>query len=287
MKRIRDKMRDDLVLRGRALNTQQSYLSRAGKFVAHFGRPPGRLGRQEVETFLLYIVKERKLGTSSLTAYVAALKFLFEVTLERPDVVARIPYPKRSQKLPVILSLEEVARFFEHLHSMRQRAILMVAYGAGLRVSEVCNLRVEDIDSSRMMIHVRDGKGFKDRFVMLSPVLLQTLRTYWAARRPPLPYLFPGRGGHKPLTRAAVHKAVVKASQAAGIDKRITPHTLRHAFATHLLEAGTDLRVIQMLLGHAKIETTTRYTHLAKTHAQAVTSPLDRLPTVSKKAPTP
>lgn len=286
MGKFHDKMLADLVLRGRSINTQRSYLFRAREFVAHFRRPPTELGTDHVREFLLHIVNVRKLGPSSHGVYVSALKFLFEVTLERPEVVASIPAPRRPRVLPDILSHEEVARFFEHVHSMRQRALLMTAYGAGLRVSEACNLRVEDIDSSRMVIHVRGGKGAKDRFVMLSPRLLETLRLYWKTRRPPRPFLFPGRTGDKPITRGAVHKAVRAACLAAGITKHVSPHKLRHAFATHLLEAGTNLRVIQALLGHASINSTARYASLAKLHAQHVTSPLDLLPNPADPKPT-
>ena len=178
-------MQADPVLRGLSIHTQRSYLFRAREFVAHFRKPPTALDTSHVREFLLHIVNVRKLGPSSHGVYVAALKFLFRVTLGRPDVVAAIPYPRQPRTLPEILSLDEVARFFEHVRSIRQRALLMTAYAAGLRVSEACNLRVDDIDSSRMVIHVRGGKGARDRYVMLSPRLLDTLRLYWKTRRPP------------------------------------------------------------------------------------------------------
>ncbi len=282
MGKLREQMQEEMRLRGLSANTQRCYLSRIKQLAEFYGRSPALLSEAEVRAFLLHVVNERRVASSTHGLFVAAVHFLYRVTLRRPEVVAHVPYPKRAVRLPVVLSLDEVARFFAKVRSVRMRALLMVAYGAGLRVSEVCALETKDIDSGRMVIHVRGGKGNKDRFVMLSPRLLETLREYYRARRPSPPYLFPGNRPGTHVTRAGVHKAVVSAAAAAGIDKRISPHVLRHAFATHLLEAGTDLRVIQALLGHSRLDTTARYLHLAQLHAQKVTSPLDQLPALTE-----
>jgi site-specific recombinase XerD len=216
--------------------------------------------------------------------YVAALRFLFAVTLKRPEVVATVPWPKVPRKLPDILSGEEVERLLSAVRSLKHRALLMTAYGAGLRISEACTLEVGDIDSKRMMIHVREGKRGKDRYVMLSQKLLDTLRLHWRRLHPRGRYLFPGAFPGAPITPSAVSLVLRKAVAAAGLTKRVTFHALRHGFATHLLEAGEDIRTIQRLLGHTSIQTTARYTAVSKAHIARTRSPLDMLGTPAARA---
>jgi integrase/recombinase XerD len=237
------------------------------------------MGAPEIRQFLLHLMREKKASPSTVNVYGAALQFLYKVTLRRPQETAEIPKMKIPMRLPVVLSGTEVERLLAALPAKKHRAIVMLAYGAGLRVSEVVKLRVEDIDAKRMVLHIHDTKGGRERDVMLSPVLLRALRDYWKVARPSGPTLFPGRATGRPLTRAAVHRAVVKAAQRAGIDKRISPHTLRHCFATHLLEAGTDLRTVQVLLGHASLRSTMTYLHLTTARLTTLRSPPDELGT--------
>jgi len=230
-------------------------------------------------------VEDRKLAPSSISIAVSALRFLYKVTLKQPWAPDEIPMPKKPFKLPVILSPEEVMRFLESVHSMKHRAILMAAYAAGLRVSEATHLKVTDIDSQRMMLRVTQGKFFKDRYVMLSPRLLEELRSYWRVGRPRT-WLFPGDIPGRPISRHAVGLACEKAHRCSGIQKPITPHSLRHAFATHLLERGVDVRRIQLLMGHRSLATTTRYLKVATSTICATTSPLDLLPNIGPPQPT-
>jgi site-specific recombinase XerD len=226
------------------------------------------------------------LAPGSVSVATGALRFLYKVTLNREWAVEEIPMPKRPFKLPVILSREEVHQFLGSVESIKHRAILMTIYAAGLRISEATHLKVTDIDSQRMMLRVDQGKGRKDRYVMLSPRLLDTLRDYWRVVRPRL-WLFPGDLPGKPITRSAVGLACDKAHRASDITKPITPHSLRHAFATHLLESGADVRTIQLLLGHRSLATTSRYLKVATSTVCATTSPFDLLPKVEPRAPTP
>lgn len=279
MGHIRDKMKEDLELRGFAATTQKEYLQRAQNFVAHFRRPPTEMGEQEIRAFLLHLVNERGVSAATHHMYVAAIKFLYATTLKRPMEVASIPWPKKPQHLPDILTGDEVVRLFRAIHSIKHRAILMAAYGAGLRISEACSLQINDIDSSRMLIHVREGKRSKDRYVMLSERLLSVLRGYWGSARPARPYLFPGMIPIRPITTGAVQRALHEVVSNCGFTKRVTAHSLRHGFATHLLETGTDIRVIQRLLGHSSIQTTARYTKVAASHIVRTKSPLDLLGT--------
>jgi len=275
MGQLRDRMLVDLQLRGFSKATQKDYLLRVRHLAKHYGRSPARLGEREVRAYLRHVVQVRKLAPTSHRMYVAALKFFYKVTLRRPEVVASIPYPKVPLKLPDVMSRDEVEQLLAKVHSLKHRALFMAAYGAGLRISEACALRTTDIDRGRMLIHVRGGKGAKDRYVMLSPRLLTCLEEYWRSAQPRGTCLFPGRGRVEPMTRVAAHHAFRKAIGQCGFTKRVVPHSLRHAFATHLLEAGTDLRIIQRMLGHVRIDTTARYTHLTPLHAGRVTSPLD------------
>jgi integrase/recombinase XerD len=271
-----DRMYEDLKLAGYAESTQECYLRYAKKFVAHFMLPPTVLGEKQIRGFLMHLLEERHVGPSVHKMYVASIKFLYGTTLRQPQEVANLPWPKVPHTLPDILSGEEVELLLAALEPVAHRMVLMTAYAAGLRVSEACALRVEDLDAQRGLIHVRAGKGRKDRYVMLSARLLACLRAYWREVRPPLPYLFPAPKGKGPLGKEAVEKTLQKAVKQVGLNKRVTPHGLRHAFATHLLEQGTDIRVIQVLLGHSSIRSTARYTKVSQAHVATVKSPLDR-----------
>jgi len=228
---------------------------------------------------------QQQVSPSTINAAIAALRFFFTVTLEKPDLVRPLRTVTKPRKAPIVLSQEEVARLLQAAPSLKYKAALSVAYGAGLRVSEVANLKVSDIDSGRMMLRVEQGKGQRDRDVMLSPQLLQLLREWWKAARPQV-WLFPGQNPINPVTERQLNRAVTAAKDLAGISKRVSPHTLRHSFATHLLEQGVDIRVIQVLLGHAKLETTALYTRVAVNTVRDIKSPLDRLDIkLTKKTP--
>jgi site-specific recombinase XerD len=268
-------MKAELELRRYSKSTQQAYLRHAEHFVAHFMRPAEAMGEQEVQAFLLHLVRDKKVGEACHKMHVAAIKFLYAEALHRPEVVCRIPWPKVSQTLPDILSGSEVLALLEAIASIQHRAVVTTAYGAGLRVSEACKLQVADIDSKRMLIHVRQGKRKKDRYVMLAEQLLLCLRHYYRSERPKGPWLFPAKDASKPIGSKGVEDAVHKAAEACGITKRVTPHSMRHAFATHLLETGADIRTIQVLLGHGSIRTTVRYTRVSQKHVARVKSPLD------------
>jgi len=275
MGKLHDQMREDLLLKAYSPHTQNSYLRCARHFAGHYMRSPQDMGEKEVRDFLLHLIRDRKASPATQDMYVNALKFLYTITLKRPEVVKDISHPKRPQTLPVILSPEEVLRIFEAIRSVKYKAIIATAYAAGLRVSEVCGLRIADIDSQRMRIHVRAGKGKKDRYVMLGESLLALLRQYYQAARPKGEYLFPGQKPQRHLTTTAVNKVLRQVIAATGLSKRVTMHTLRHCFATHLLEAGTDIRILQVLLGHSSIRTTLRYTHITDRLVQKLVSPLD------------
>jgi len=277
MGQLRDRMEGDLLLKGVAEVTRAEYLRCARQLAAHYRRSPAELGADEVRAYLVHLVDTLHYSPANLKMHVAALKFLYTVTLNRPDVVERIPYPKVPRVLLDIPSPGEVAKVLGALRSPKYRMLLFCAYGSGLRVSEACNLCIGDLDAQRMVIHVRAGKGGRDRYAMLSPVLLASLRQYYRAERPEKPYLFPGHIPGQPVRPEGVQTALRIALTHSGVSKRITPHTLRHAFATHSLESGTDLRVIQVLLGHATIRTTTRYVHVSTRLIAATRSPLDAI----------
>lgn len=287
MEKLRDRMAVDLRLRGMSPITQRMYLGCVERFVVyHHRRSPKALGEAEIRAFLDHLVVERHLSRATQRVHVAAIRFLYEVTLDRPCTVRRIPFPQRDgERLPEILSLAEVERLLCAPSRPNHRAILMTLYGAGLRVSEVCELVPKDIDSERMLIRVRKGKGDKDRYVMLSPTLLATFRAYWRQRPRRGPYLFPSPRPDKPLSRMAVFRLVRRAASRAGLQKRVSPHMLRHCFATHLLEAGADIRTIQVLLGHRSIRTTARYLMVSEKHIGTVASPLDALLLTPPSAP--
>lgn len=283
---LRQRMLEDMGIRNLAENTQLSYLQQVSAYARHFGHPPDQLGPEEVRIYQVHLVKDRKLAPSSISIATSALRFLYKVTLKQPWAPDEIPMPKKPFKLPVVLSPDEVMHFLACVDSLKQRTILTAAYAAGLRVSEATHLKVTDVDSQRMVLRIDQGKGRRDRYVMLSPRLLQALREYWKVVRPKT-WLFPGDIPGQPISTGAVELACQKAHRAAGIAKPITPHSLRHAFATHLLEAGTDVRRIQLLLGHRSLATTSRYLKIATSTVCATTSPLDLLPELAPPATKP
>jgi len=268
-------MIDEMEMRNYATKTVRTYIEHVARFARYFNKGPDLLGPEDVRTYLLYLVQQKKNSWSTYKNALAALRFFYRWVVKGPEVVADVLCPRPEHRLPVVLSFEETRRFFAAIYSFRYRMILMTAYSAGLRISEVVNLHVSDIDSQRMVLYIRKAKRNKDRYVMLSPVLLQMLRHWWVAARP-VTYLFPGRHGG-PIRVTSIQDACKEAQEQAGIDKRVTPHTLRHSFATHLLEAGTDLRVIQELLGHSSPKTTAIYTHVSTKLISQTKSPLDAL----------
>jgi site-specific recombinase XerD len=271
-------MLEDMQIRNLSPHTQRSYVEHVARFARHFGQSPAVLGPNEIRTYQLYLATEKRLAPTSIAIAVAALRFLYTVTLQHPwRVEVVIPLPKVPDTLPVILSPAEVVHFLERIQSATHRTILTTCYAAGLRISEAVRLTPPAIDSQRMVLRIAQGKGQKDRDVMLSPKLLEILRDWWRVSRS-RPWLFPGDRPGEPLTTRAVNRACRKAQRRCGIPKPITPHSLRHAFAVHLLESGTDVRTIQLLLGHRSLATTARYLRLATTTVCATRSPLDLLP---------
>jgi integrase/recombinase XerD len=275
MSPLRRRMIEDMTVRNLSPATQRSYISAVSKFSRYFGRSPDKLELEDVRAFQVHLVSTG-ISWPALNQIVCALRFFYGVTLGEAVIPERIPYAREPSKLPTVLSPDEVVQFLEAVSSLKCRAALTCGYAAGLRASEVAGLMVADIDSTRGVILVRHGKGAKDRNVMLSPQLLDILRTYWRLARPRL-YLFPGRDEDRPIDPTVLHAACRSAAKAAGLSKRVTLHTLRHSFATHLLENGTDTRIIQVLLGHNNLSSTARYTQVATHTIRATQSPLDRL----------
>jgi integrase/recombinase XerD len=275
---LRQRMTEDMQVRNLALNTQTSYVQQVSLFARHFDKSPEQLGPEDIRAYQVYLTNEKKLAPGSVLIAVAALRFLYKVSLKRDwtfeDV---IPAPKKPQRLPVVLSPEEVLQFLDCVASTKHRAILTTCYAAGLRISEAVRLTVLDIDSARMVIRVDQGKGQKDRYVMLSPRLLEILRHWWRVEKPK-PWLFPGDIPGRHISKDAVEQACQKARRRCPIPKLTTPHSLRHAFAVHLLEGGTDVRTIQLLLGHRSLATTARYLRIATSKVCSTTSPIDLLP---------
>ena len=278
MSPLRKRMTEDMQVRNLALNTQESYLQQVSQFARHFNKSPELLGPEDIRTYQVYLTNEKKLAPGSVLIAVSALRFLYKTSLKKDwsfdDV---IPTAKKPQKLPVILSPEEVLQFLSSVGSTKHRAILTTCYAAGLRISEAVHLKPIDIDSQRMVIRVEQGKGQKDRYVMLSPRLLEILRDWWRVGKPPQ-WLFPGDIPGQHIGRSAVELACQKARRRCPIPKPTTPHSLRHAFAVHLLESGTDVRTIQLLLGHRSLATTARYLRIATCKVCSTNSPLDLLP---------
>lgn len=275
MTHLRRLMQEELQRRNYSEITAVCYVRHVAAFAKHFGRSPVLLGAEEIKQFQLHLI-QKKVSWATYIQAMAALRFLYVKTLGLAFMAEKIPYPKRPRYLPTVLSQEEVRRLLDATRSLKHRALLMTLYGAGLRVSEACRLTVADIDSGRMVMHVQQAKGRKDRDVMLSPVLLDTLRQYWKHSRSKR-WLFPGHGADKPITTKAVFLMIRNAASRAKITKTVSPHVLRHSFATHLLESGTDIRTIQLLLGHAELETTVIYLHVSQRHIQQTASPLDTL----------
>ena len=284
MTRLRQRMLEELQRRNYSPATTRGYIHAVKQFAEYFGRSPERMGAEEVRRFQLYLLKEKKLAPSTVEIRLSALRFLYRKTLKRRDLTFDdLVFPKTPKKLPVVLSPEEIARLIESAPNRMYRMILIVLYGTGMRRTEASQLQVSDIDSQRMVIHIRGGKGSRDRDISLTPKLLEALREYWRWKRPKV-WLFPSRsrpGGvgsvERPISNKIVWNACQLAAARAGIEKRIGPHTLRHSFATHLLEAGTDLRTIQLLMGHADLKDTTVYLHLSRRHLQAAANPLDQI----------
>jgi integrase/recombinase XerD len=275
---LRQRMLEDMQVRNLSGRTQRSYVEHVSRFARHFGKSPVRLGPEEIRAYQVYLTNERHLAPASLVITAAALRFLYTVTLKQDwpvDVI--IPAPKRPKTLPVVLSPEEVVQFLECVRAPKHRALLTTCYAAGLRISEATHLTVSAIDSRRMVLRVEQGKGQQDRYVMLSPMLLEILRAWWRVLRPPH-WLFPGDRPDRPISRAAVAKVCAQAHRRSRLGKPITPHALRHAFAVHLLEAGTDVRTIQLLLGHRSLATTAHYLRIATTKVCSTSSPFDLLP---------
>jgi integrase/recombinase XerD len=289
MSPLRRRLIEDMQIRNLAPSTQRAYVAQLVHFACYFRKSPDLLGPAEIRAYLIYLAREKCLATSSIVVTVSALRFFYTVTLKRPWVVRdEIPTGRRAKKLPVVLSQDEVARFLAAVDNLKQRMVLTVCYATGLRISEAVRLTPAAIDSKRMVIRVEQGKGGKDRYVMLSPKLLDMLRNYWDRTRPG-EWLFPGRRPGEPITPASIDATCREVRQRCGIGKPVTPHSLRHAFAVHLLEAGTNLRTIQLLLGHRNLATTARYLMIATDKVCATVSPLDTLdvimPTVSDLVP--
>ncbi len=273
MTTLRQKMIEDMHIRNFSPHTEKQYLYSVARFARHFGRSPDQLGLGHVNAFQAHLA-EQKASAGVLNQSASALKFLYRITLQRNWDFKRIPYARKERRLPVVLSRKEVAALIDAIPNIKHRALVMTAYGAGLRVSEVTGLRLEDINSERMVIHVRQGKGKKDRLVPLPERLLRELREYWRAARPKN-WLFPSRQTGRPLTNRSALRVCEKARHAAGIPRKVGMHTLRHSFATHLLEAGTDVRTIQLLLGHKNLASTAYYLTLSKAEVCATKTPLD------------
>lgn len=277
MTNLRRRMLEELQLRNYSPHTQRVYIRWVADFAEHFKTAPDQLRPAQVREYQLFLVQKRKLAWSSFNQAVCALRFFYHDVLHRKWMIEHIRYPRHEQKLPVVLSPAEVVALFQNTPNLKQRTILMTIYAAGLRVSELINLRVTDIDSQRQLIRVSQGKGHKDRQVMLAPKLLQTLRAYWKRYRPTT-WLFPGRNPTRPMVSTTVWHYCDAARAAAQLSKPISPHTLRHCFATHLLEHATDLRSIQLLLGHRNLKTTAKYLHVSNLAVHSTVSPLERLP---------
>jgi len=282
MAQLRDQMIEDLRLRGYARRTCKHYVDCVRAFVGYHRRPPVEMGELEVREFLMHLAEVRHASAATRKMHVAGIKFLYDVTLRRPEVVAAIPWPKVAHGLPEILSGSEILRLLEGIDAVKYRAIVMTTYGCGLRISEVCSIKTEDIDSRRMVIRV-DGKGGRERYVQLPERVLFLLRKYWVAERPKKPWLFPGEQPGCCVSAAAVRYHLAASAKKAELTKRVTPHALRHSFATHLLELGTDVRVIQMLLGHRSIRTTVRYTRVTNKLIASTKSPVDVLGTPAQR----
>ena len=279
MTRLRKIMLEELERRNYAETTKDCYIRAVEEFARYLNCPPNQLRPEHIREYQAHLFSKKKLAPNTVTQRLAALRFFFVQTLKRPWSAAETPYPKKVFHLPTVLSQEEVARLIDSAAIPFHRILLMTLYATGARRAELARLQISDIDSQRMVVHIRGGKGRKDRDVMLSPKLLLVLRDYWLWRKPKV-WLFPGgrwHTGNHPIESKTIWNACHEAAQRAGLERKVHPHTLRHCFATHLLEAGADLRTIQMLLGHRDLEETTIYLHLSQRHLNATASPLDSL----------
>lgn len=275
MSPLRRRMIEDMTIRNLSRSTQQSYIYAVAKFSRHFKRSPDRLGMEDVRAYQLHLV-DRKYSWTHINQVACALRFFYGITLGQKEAFERIVSGKEPEKLPPVLNREEIARFLAAVRGLRNRVALATAYAAGLRIGEVVRLKPGSIDSERMLLHIEDSKGGRDRYAMLSPRLLEILRAYWRRARPSS-WLFPGQEPGSHVSRGALQSACRAARQRARIDKRVTTHSLRHSFATHLLESGTDIRIIQVLLGHTHLETTARYAQVATGLIAGTASPFDQL----------
>jgi len=280
MSQLRTRMIEDIRLRNFSPATERSYVHYVAEYARHFKTSPENLGLDDIRNYQLYLLEQRQLSPASINTFVSAVQFLYTVTLDMPWGNNRFTRMKVPEKLPVVLSQEEVTALFRYVGILKHRAVLMLCYGSGLRISEAVSLKAKHIDSSRMLIRVEHGKGGKDRYTVLSRNLLNLLRQYWKLQRP-TDYLFPGSAAGTHVQPGTIQEICRDACRMAGIEKRVTPHTLRHSFATHLLENGTDTRAIQVLLGHSRIDTTARYTAVTPHTISAIVSPLDQ-PQVKK-----
>jgi len=279
---LRTRMIEDLRIRNYSERTVEIYVRCVSEFAKHFGQSPEAVGQGEIREYQRFLVEEKKASWAFFNQTVCALRFLYTKSLHKDWLVKHIPFPKQDKRLPEVLSLEEVSKLFANVRALKQRTILQTTYAAGLRLMEALNLQTNDIDSARMVIRIRQGKGRKDRYVTLSPTLLETLREYYKACRPNGTLLFPNRNGDERTHPTTVQRACRRAARAAGLNKRVTPHTMRHSFATNLLEAGTDLRTIQLLLGHGSLNTTAIYLHIAIGAPQARREMADLLELTNK-----
>ena len=284
MTTLRERMLAELKLKGREPNTHKSYIDAVARFASYFHTPPDQLGKEEVRRYLLYLIEEQHLAESSVNVAYWALRFFYDQVAGKKGLIDDVSHPKDTKKLPAVLNQDEVEQFFAVIKNIKHKAMLMVALDAGLRASEVVKLRIDDIDSQRMLLRVRQAKGKKDRYVNLSPQLLQLLREYWLERRPK-EWLFPGRYPDRHICAASLSNQCRNLRQRAKMRKAVTPHMLRHTFATMLLDAGENLRKIQILLGHRSLKTTARYTHVSTQSLRATTTPLQLMqqPAPTKK----
>jgi integrase/recombinase XerD len=277
---LRKMMLEELQRRNYSQTTVNTYLKVVEDFARHFHRPPDKLGKEQLRAYQVHLLQERKLGVRTVGLHTAALRFFFCKTLKRMYPVEEVPYPRAPRRLPIILTREEAIRLIDSASNLFHRAMLITMYSTGMRRAELCRLKVEDIDSTRMLIHIRQGKGGKDRDVPLSPKTLETLREYWRWMKPKT-YLFPGTvngsRADKPITPKVLWEACREAAQRAGITKAVRPHLLRHSFATHLVEGGADLPTVQALLGHTDLKPTSIYLHLSERHIKAAGTPLDNM----------
>lgn len=280
MTQLRKMMLEELQRRNYSQTTVNTYLKVVEDFARHFGRPPDELGKEQLRAYQVHLLQDRKLGVRTVGLHTAALRFFFCKTLKRMYPVEEVPYPRAPRRLPIILTREEAIRLIDSASNLFHRAMLITMYSTGMRRAELCRLKVEDIDSTRMLIHIRQGKGGKDRDVPLSPKTLETLREYWRWMKPKT-YLFPGTvnglRADKPITPKVLWEACREAAQRAGITKAVRPHLLRHSFATHLVEGGADLPTVQALLGHTDLKPTSIYLHLSERHIKAAGTPLDHV----------